>query len=117
MPSEANIAVRPIQRVSPSLPKAARTRSGVIFDSTQDVWSYRDGFSSVHINFLAVPALSPHLRDSLKRTLLWYVEHASVSHLQNMHAQFLWLAKFLAATGDRLIEQVSSLGLLNYKAS
>lgn len=101
----------------PDLPKLARTRGGVVFDSTQDTWSYRDGVQNMFVDFTAVPKLSAGMRVSLKRALMWYAENASPAHMKNMYVQFLWFTRFIVSSGTDVIECITSTDLLNYKAS
>jgi hypothetical protein len=69
------------------LPNSTRTRSGVEFDPSTDLWKYRDGVKSICLDFTNVP-VSPGLRHSLKRVLTWYAEHYSPDHLKNIFGQF-----------------------------
>ena len=102
--------------ISEALPQAARTRGGVLFDPTQDRWAYREGVRRLSIDLAVVP-LSPEMIMSLKRVLLWYAENRSMSHLEGMYGQFLRFARHLAANADHVVEQITDVDLLNYKAS
>ncbi|MBW8364635.1 MAG: site-specific integrase [Rhizobium sp.] len=101
----------------PKLPSSARTRGGVTFDPTADNWVFRDGVRDVSLYFTFAPSLSDELRHSFKAVLLWYSENASASHLQNMHSHFVRFASFLASTSSEQIDSVTSIHILNYKAS
>jgi hypothetical protein len=116
MRSEVQVAAQPAYP-DDAIPTIARTRGGVVFDPSQDRWSYREGVKTISLEFAGTPSLSPRMRSSLKRALLWYAENSSPSHLQNMHAHFLRLAECLASSKDRVIDEITDLDVLNYKAS
>ena len=99
------------------LPEMARTRGGVVFDPRKDRWAHRDGVKTINVDFDAIPALSPELKTSLKRALLWYAENSSASHLYNLSRHFLRFGRHLAASGERVIDQITDTDVLNYKAS
>lgn len=116
MRSEIQVAAQPTY-AGDAVPKIARTRGGVVFDPSQDRWAYREGVKTISLEFARIPALSPQMRSSLKRALLWYAENSSPSHLKNMHSHFLRLAECLASNKDRVIDEITDLDVLNYKAS
>lgn len=100
-----------------ALPSLARTRSGVTFDPSADRWAYRDGVKTVSLDFTFALTFAVELRSSLKSVLLWYAENTSASHLQNMHSHFVRFTYFLASSSSGQIDAVTSLHILNYKAS
>ena len=60
--------------VCPSLPLVVRSKSGIVFDPNQPLWSYRDGVDSVYINFSALN-FSVVLLASIRLTLIWFAEN------------------------------------------
>lgn len=88
------------------------TKSGVEFDATADVWTYRDGVNNVYLDFNQLPNSSREFRESAKSVLSWYAENRSPNHLRNM---FNRLQHFLRAS-TREVSSVSDVDLLNYKA-
>jgi integrase len=116
MRGDVQVAARPAY-AHDTISQIARTRGGVVFDPRQDRWAYREGVKTISLDFASIPALSPRMKSSLKRALLWYAENSSPSHLQNMHSHFLRLAQCLASNKDRLIEEISDVDVLNYKDS
>jgi len=88
------------------------TKSGVEFDATADVWTYRDGVNNVYLDFNQLPNSSREFRESAKSVLSWYAENRSPNHLRNM---FDRLQHFLRAS-TREVSSVSDVDLLNYKA-
>jgi hypothetical protein len=116
MRSEVQVAAQPACP-DDAIPKIARTRGGVVFDPSQDRWAYREGVKLISLEFAGIPSLSPRMRSSIKKALLWYAENSSPSHLQNMHSHFLRLAECLASSKDRVIDEITDLDVLNYKAS
>lgn len=105
------------QAFIPALPSMARTRSGVTFDPSADRWAYRDGVKAVSLDFTFALSFAVELRRSLKSVLLWYAENTSASHLQNMHSHFVRFTHFLDSSSSGQIDAVTSLHILNYKAS
>ena len=71
------------------------TKSGVEFDATADVWTYRDGVNNVYLDFNQLPNSSREFRESAKSVLSWYAENRSPNHLRNM---FDRLQHFLRAS-------------------
>ena len=88
------------------------TKSGVEFDATADVWTYRDGVNDVYLDFNQLPNSSCEFRESAKSVLSWYAENRSPDHLRNM---FRRLHHFLRAS-TREVSSVSDVDLLNYRA-
>jgi integrase len=100
-----------------TLPSSVRTRGGVTFDPRAEVWSFKDGVTKVVIDFAATAGLSPEMQRSLKVVLIWYAQNSSASHLINMHRRFLDLARYLAKDRTGVIDEISNIALLNYRAS
>lgn len=90
-----------------------RTKSGVVFDATQNIWSYRDGVNDVNLDFGQLPNAGRELLDSAKGVLSWYAESRSPDHLKNM---FQRLQHFLRSTTRKDIVSVGAIDLLNYRA-
>jgi integrase len=105
------------QQYRPGLPSSARTRLGTTFDPSADIWAFRDGIQTIHVNFALAFALNPELLHSLRVALLWYAEHASAWHLKNMYSRSLHLIRFLARAGRAPISEISGADLLNYRSS
>lgn len=96
----------------PELPVHSRTRSGVKFDPSKDVWKYRDGMNSISLDFGDVNA-PPELRQALKLVLTWYAEHLSPSHLDNLFERFRHFASTIQLAGST----ITSLHLINYRGT
>lgn len=93
-------------------PTSTKTRSGVEFIPSKDLWRYRDGVNSVKLNFGEINAPKP-LRNALKLVLVWYAEHLSPSHLVNVFERF----KHFSSTIKLMKCEISSLHLINYRAT
>ena len=98
------------------LPKSARTHGGVTFDPSSDKWAYRDGVSTVSLDFLAVSWVSPAFLHCMKFTLLWYAENFSPAHLCNGFWLLKYLFKELKALTKRDVEGMTSIDLINLRA-
>ena len=116
MRSDVQVAPRHAY-VGDAIPQVARTRGGVAFDPRQDRWAYREGVKTVSVDFNRLQALSPQMKTSLKRSLLWYAENSSPSHLENMYKHFLGFARHLALNKERVIDEITDVDVLNYKAA
>jgi len=44
----------------------SRTKSGIEFDPSADIWAYRDGVNSIHLDFNQLQNASPVLRNGAK---------------------------------------------------
>jgi len=71
-----------LPKVMSGLPRT-QTKSGVSFDSSQDIWSYRDGVNNVSLDFNQLMSARA-LIESIKKVLSWYAQHHSPAHLKNM---------------------------------
>lgn len=89
-----------------------RTKSGIEFDATADIWAYRDDLIDVSLNFIQLTNISDELRESAKSVLSWYAENRSSSHMRNMFQRF---QHFIRLTPSQL-SSVSDVSLLNYRA-
>lgn len=96
----------------PDFPAKARTRSGVEFSPSDDVWRYRDGVRTIRLGFDEVSAPS-NVRRSLKHVLVWYAENESPSHAFNLFARF----KHFAASIELKDDTITSKHLINYRSS
>lgn len=94
------------------LPTSTRTRSGVEFRPSQQVWKYRDGVNAISVDFGDIHAPAT-LRDSLQRVLTWYAEHLSPSHLSNLFDRF----RHFASTIELSNTEISSIELINYRGT
>ncbi len=114
------MADSPLARVSPtvgSLPDQVRTRGGAAFDPRLDTWVYQDSVTRVALDFSRLGALSPPMRQASKRALVWYAENRSSSHLRNLFDRFCHLVGFLTVDRNSVIDEITDVDLLNYKAS
>jgi integrase len=116
MRSDVQVAGRVVDPRDATL-QLARTRGGVVFDPSLDRWAYREGVKTISLDFENIPSLSPQMKASFKRALLWYAENSSPSHLYNMHKHFVRLCRCLASSKERVIDEISDVDVLNYKTS
>lgn len=54
---------------------------------------------------------------SLKAVLLWYAQNTSASHMVNLYRRFVHFVRFSAMEKRDVIDEITALDLLNYKAS
>ena len=98
------------------LPHLAKTRSGVVFDPRQNVWSYADSLQTVRLDFSTLP-VTDLMRHSIKSVLLWYAENLSPSYLVgrfHLLAKFLW---FFYSSSFGPIVRISSEHVLSYRGT
>jgi len=98
------------------LSTSARTKSGVVFDATSDLWSYRDGTAQVCINFGRLPKTTPALKHSVKRVMLLLVQTGAPSGLG---AYFTGLVNLLGETAKRhpVVAQLEGVDYANFAAN
>jgi len=117
MTANSELATRhQFRRKAGGLPRSARTRSGVEFNPRAEKWSYGDTVSTVSIDWASLAMFSDQLRQSCKSLFLWYAENASPGYIGNQFTRFIHFARFLARSRP-VISDISSLDLLNYRAS
>ncbi len=92
-----------------------RTPSGARFDSTGDIWRYRDGVNNVSLDFSSLTSLSPELRSSAKAVLRWYAENRSSNHLTGIFDRLLHFSRTLDKP-KAVLNAITSTELINYRA-
>ncbi|TWC47672.1 hypothetical protein FBY04_12736 [Pseudomonas sp. SJZ080] len=92
--------------VCPSLPLVVRSKSGVVFDPNQLLWSYRDGVDSVYINFSALN-FSVVLLASVRLTLIWFAENRAPGTLMG---HFIGLKAFALRLQEDRVEPLEFIG-------
>ena len=112
-----NKSVLPVALTGWSLPARVRTRGGVTFDPSLDVWSYRDNVFKVTLNFAYVESLSDRMRHGLKCVLVSHAETSSPAHLHNTFKRFIHFVRFLSKGRDARIHQITDADLLSYRSS
>ena len=95
-----------------STPRLVRTKSGIEFDASADIWAFRDDMADVSLNFRQLTNISDELRESAKSVLSWYAENRSSSHMMNLFQRF---QHFIRVTQSQL-SSISDVSLLNYRA-
>ncbi len=91
-------------------PTVSRSRSGVEFYPSEDLWKYRDGLILIRLDFRIIQAPF-EVRQALKRVLTWYAEQQSPNHLDNMFDRFRHFALSVRLTDNT----ISSVHLINYR--
>lgn len=99
------------------LPSVIRTRSGVEIDPRLDVWSYRDKSVSINLKFSAIEGVAPEFIVRMKFVLIWYVENRAGESLINMFYRLKHLCLTLTANRVEPLLVITSIDLLNYRAS
>lgn len=101
----------------PVLPSIGQTLDGANFSTAGDVWSVRSHTTACKFNFRLCERLSEELLHSLRLVVLWYIENKSVMHARGCYERFSRFFSWLSSgkTGD--IKHLSSIDILNYRAS
>lgn len=101
----------------PPLPSIIRTLSGNLVDCSSNMWwSYRDGVNNVSLNWREFKNVSPRFLNSTKHVLLWYIQHRSPSHAQNLFNRLLHFIRAHSRWQQEL-DQISVADILNYASS
>ena len=102
--------------VAEGLSTQARTKSGVLFDATADIWSYRDGTMSVHLDFRQLRGLIEPLNFGTKLLMQSLAANGSAASLCTCFRVWLNFITYLhPSTGP--LAQIRGLDFLNYRAS
>lgn len=112
MSREQGLGGRP-DVVNPLAVGLARTKSGLVFDASQDIWAYRDGVEKVKLDFSAFSNASRPLIEATQGVFKWYAEHRSPAHTQNLYQRLL---HFLRSMAPAQVESISAAHLLSYRA-
>lgn len=92
--------------VCPSLPLVVRSKSGIVFDPNQPIWSYRDGVDSVYMDFSGLH-FSLVLLASARLTLIWFAENRAPSTLKG---HFIGLKAFALRLQEGSVEPLEFIG-------
>ncbi len=90
----------------PLLPPVVRSKSGVAFDPSRPVWSYRDGVNSVYMDFSGL-SFSAMLMASVRLTLIWFAENRAASTLMG---HFIGLKVFALRLQKSRVEPLDFIG-------
>jgi len=102
--------------LDPPPPTIIRTFSRNEFKISGESWSYRDGVNNVSMNWDEFTNTSPVFLNSAKHVLLWYIQHKSPDHAQNMYERLLHFVRAQSERQDTL-DVISVVEILNYASS
>lgn len=94
------------------LSNTAITRGGTPFAPSADKWRFREGPNDKSFNFNLIPSNLTHLTLSIKRTLIWYLEHRCLTTTINMFSNTLWIGRTLDELGYSNIHEITKNHLL-----
>ena len=96
----------------------AKTFSGVVFNPSADIWSYRDGTFDVHIDHTAFGGIHPILADGIRSVLLVRAQKGAATSLMTYYKAFVHFTDFLRANSKcpRKSSKFSVVDYLNYRA-
>ncbi len=89
----------------PSLPAMVSSKSGIVFDPSPLIWSYRDGVNSVYMDFSGLH-FSALLMASARLTLIWFAENRAPSTLMG---HFRGLKVFAMRMQKARVEPLTSI--------
>lgn len=98
-----------------NLPALTRTSSGIEFDPTQDVWSFRDALNTVYADFREIKA-SADIIAGAKSVLVWYAENLSSVSMQRCFDDFKRFCN-VVVNGKSALLAIDVAEVLSYRAS
>ncbi|WP_200932091.1 site-specific integrase [Pseudorhodoferax sp. Leaf265] len=98
------------------LPLSIRTLSGNQFKCDGEVWFYRDGVNEPRMNWREFGNASSSFINSAKHVLLWYIQHRSPDHAQNMFNRLLHFVRAYRGA-NALLDVIEVIDILNYGSS
>jgi integrase len=100
-----------------TLPHLAKTRSGIEFDPTSNLWKFRDDVLNVRMDFSRVHPNAEPLIAGVKGTLIYWLEnyHPSTSH-SYFHG-IVQCLNYLGKAAKAPIRQITAEDILNIKSS
>nr|WP_124141488.1 site-specific integrase [Pseudomonas aeruginosa] len=93
-----------------------KTRSGVLFETASKRWAYRDGVTSVSMDFGRFEGFSSSLVLNLKCVLAWYVQNRAAGTVRACYSALRYFHKIIRPNSAQL-EQITEIELLNYRSS
>ncbi|WP_305823853.1 site-specific integrase [Massilia brevitalea] len=91
----------------------ATTANGVVFDPRSDLWSFKDGTKSVHIDFSSLVELGEELHWGLRKTLIWTAENLAAGTLSATFENLCRLCRVIKGGADGLTRSFTAVSLLN----
>lgn len=99
------------------LPEVITTQDGATFNPHMTKWSFCDGATTVSLDFSTISGATRALVGSIKVALAWYAENKSAHHLKNMFQRLRTLLRVVSSQKDKVLTQITSTDLINYRAS
>jgi len=100
--------------ILPGLPLSIYTLSGVLVDTSGDVWAYRDQALNISLNFSTLPPISEKMLHCFKLVLIWYAQNKSAWHLKNMFSRMKGFLVNVAKTEENFIDFISHNHVINF---
>ncbi|XPJ79381.1 hypothetical protein ACNSPR_30925 [Klebsiella pneumoniae] len=97
-----------------ALPAVAYTKSGIAFAPNEDHWRFVDGAHKVDLNFKKLKHLGQNVRNSFKRTLLWYLQSKSPRFAQNLFNHTLAFDKWATANYSEPAQEITQYHIVSY---
>lgn len=94
-------------------PKEWTTRSGVTYDATSDVWTFRDQVVDVFISFTYMNDKAPYLLQSAKKVAGWYLARYSSCHAMTVMES---LRRMIYAVGEQSMTEIDETHVVSYAA-
>ena len=92
--------------------KLINVKGGGSINFDSDPWIFKGIGKDIRLSFSELN-LGNDLRESIKKTLAWYLENHSITHANNMYGYF---KHFLKSKNEILIENITGADLLNYRS-
>lgn len=101
-----------------NLPAEVVSLEGCTISITDNKWAGREGVATLSLNFELIHGqISPRLMDSLKATLLWYVQNLSFNTVGATYDAFRSLLHALRKNGQsEVLEEITAEHVLRYRA-
>lgn len=93
-----------------------RTRSGVIFDATADVWKYRDGVSDVNADFGKAAVAGEFFKNALKKVMVSIVKTVGPETVKKYSDAMIGFLVLKAKDGGE-VSDICGADYLKYKLS
>ncbi len=93
-----------------------RTRDGIEIDAQSDHWRYRSGVHHFSCNFSLVPRCTKEFLLGIKTIFAWYLENLASTTVKNTFARLLNFLRHVARERNEMIDEITHLDLLNYRA-
>jgi integrase len=100
-----------------ALPERGTTRSGIGFEPTGDIWSFRDGVVNINLDFSQMNNTSEEFLLALKAALMWHLQRYTSSYAQGIYRVMKGLVDSIFQSTGQSVNRIGFDHLTSYRSA